>query len=122
MPLINNGVVLHARVGTLPGGFGDLLPQVAGLDGLMNLTIGAADQVPIAIGQDLFKEIVGQTDRVVGVLARNGQISVGIPVGIIGTDIDLGIALLGEFDDAVDIVIGDQGGARGADGTGQTLI
>ena len=49
VPLVDGGVELHARIGAGPGGVGDLVPQVAGLDGLGDLAVGAADQVPVAV-------------------------------------------------------------------------
>ena len=49
VPLVDGGVVLHARIGALPGGVGDLLPEIAGLDRLGDLAVGAADQIPVAV-------------------------------------------------------------------------
>ena len=62
MPLVDRGVVLDSRIGALPGGFGDLIPQVAGLDRAVNLAIGAADEIPIGVILDRLDEVVGDTD------------------------------------------------------------
>ena len=106
-------VVLKCRPGSArgPGGVADLLPEVAGLQRLRHLLAGAADQVPVAVGFDRAQEIVLQRDRVVGVLAGDGEIGFRIPVGVVDREIDLLVALAGELDDALDHVVGDH--ARG---------
>jgi hypothetical protein len=39
------------------------------------------------------QEVVGDAHRVVGVLARDGEIGLGIPVGVVGREFDVGVAL-----------------------------
>jgi len=41
---------MQAGVGRRPGGVTDLLPELAGLQRLGDLPVGAADQVPVAVG------------------------------------------------------------------------
>src|ERR1700726_4184939 len=69
VPVVHGGVEVQAGIGRSPGGVADLFPEVACLQRLGDLLVGAADQVPIAIGLDRAQEIVLQRDRVVGVLA-----------------------------------------------------
>ena len=68
VPAVDRRVVLDARIGALPGGVGDLIHQLAGLDGLDRLAVDAADQVPVLVVLDGLHELVGDPDRVVGVL------------------------------------------------------
>ena len=112
VPLVDGGVEVHAGIGRGPGGVADLLPEVAGLQRLGDLLVGAADQVPVAIGLDGAEEIVLQRDRVVGVLAGDREVGLRIPVGVVDREIDLGVALPGELDDALDVVV--RRPARGA--------
>ena len=42
VPFVDGGVVLHAGIGTFPGGFGDLVPEVAGPNRLVDPAVGAA--------------------------------------------------------------------------------
>ena len=72
----------------------------------MDLAVGAADQVPVAVRFHGAQEIVLDRHGIVGILARNGQIGFRIPVGVIGVELDFGIALLGELHDALDIAVG----------------
>jgi len=115
MPLVDGGVVLQAGIGAGPGRLGDLFPQIPGLERFMNLAVDAADQVPLAALQHALEEVVGDPHRVVGVLARDGEISLAVPIGVVGLEIDLGEALLGELDDALDVVLGNHDRARGLD-------
>ena len=108
VPGVDGAVELDAGVGRSPGRLRDLVPEPAGVDGLRHLAIGAADQVPGAAGLDLPQEGVGHADRVVGVLARDGEIGLGLPVGVVDAEVDLGEALLGPADRAVDAGLGHQ--------------
>ena len=95
VPVVDGGVELQARVGAGPGGVADLLPQVAGLQGLGDLAgLGAPGQVPVAVGFDGFQELVGDAHGVVGVLAGDGQIGLAVPVGVVDREVDVGVALL----------------------------
>jgi hypothetical protein len=106
VPVVHRGVEVQAGIGRGPGGVADLLPEVARLQGLGDLAGGAADEVPVAVGFHRAQEVVGQRDRVVRVLAGDGEIGLRIPVGVVGVELDLGVALLGELDDALDVVVG----------------
>ncbi len=78
VPAVDGGVVLHAGVAALPGGFGDLVHEVAGavlLDGLAVLD-GAGGEG--AVGLDGAHELVGDADGVVGVLEEDGAVGLGV--------------------------------------------
>ena len=65
---------------------------------------------------DRVQELVGHAHRVVGVLARDGQVGLAVPVGVVGGELDLLVALARELDDAADVVVGHQVAARFLDG------
>ena len=71
----------------------DLLPEVAGLQRLGDLAVGAADEVPVAVGLDRAQEVVLHAHGIVRVLARYREVGLRIPVGVIGVELDLGVAL-----------------------------
>src|SRR3546814_7537740 len=56
VPLVDRRVELDARIGTGPGGMGDLVPQLARTHGLRDLAVGAADQVPVLVLLHRFEE------------------------------------------------------------------
>ena len=58
------------------------------------------------------QEVVGDAHRVVRVLAGDGEIGLRVPIGVVGVEVDVGIALARELDDALDVVLG-HGGAAG---------
>ena len=64
----------------MPCGGADLIPQVAGLDGLVDLAIRAPDEVPVLVILHGSEEVVGETHRVVGVLSGNGVVRLAIEV------------------------------------------
>ncbi len=68
VPPVDGGVVLHARIGALPGGLGELAHEVAGLDGADDLAGGDGAQVPVGVVDHGLHELVGDPHRVVGVL------------------------------------------------------
>ena len=116
VPVVHGGVVLQAGIGAGPRGVADLLPQIARLDRLGDLAgLGAPEQIPVGVGLDRLEELVGDAHRVVGVLAGDGEIGVRIPVGVVDREVDVGIALLGELDHALDQVVRHMGPARGLD-------
>src|SRR5579875_942040 len=114
MPLVDRRVELQPGIGRGPGGIGDSLPQIAGAQALCGLAIGAADQLPVAVFQLAFEKRVRNPHRIVRILPGDRQIGLGIPVGVIGAEIDLRAALAGELDDPADIVLRDHGAAGGA--------
>ncbi len=75
MPLVDRRVKLESRVRTGPGGMIDLFPQILGWQGLDDLSVCPAGQVPVAIAFDSTQELVGEPDRVIGVLPRNSQVA-----------------------------------------------
>ena len=106
VPVVDGGVELQARIGAGPGRVADLLPQLAGLQRLGDLArLGAPEQVPVAVGFDGFQELVRHPHGVVGVLAGNREVGVRIPIGVVDREIDILVALLGELDDAADVIV-----------------
>ena len=95
VPVVHGGVEVQAGIGRGPGGVADLFPEVARLQRLGHLLVGAADQIPVAVGFHRAQEIVLQRHRVVGVLAGDGEIGLRIPVGVVDREIDLLVALPG---------------------------
>ncbi len=106
VPVVDGGVVLDARIGGGPGGVADLLPKRARLDGLGGLAAEAPGQVPVGVGLDRMQEGVGHPHRIVGVLARDGEIGLGFPVGVVGVEVEGSVTLAGELDDPLDDAVG----------------
>jgi len=81
VPAVDGGVVLHAGIAALPGGFGDLLHDVASLVGVDGLLVfdGAGGEVGILF--DGAHELVGDADGVVGVLEEDGGVGFGVGSG-----------------------------------------
>ncbi len=115
VPVVHGGVEVQARIGRGPGGVADLLPEVARLERLHHLAGDAGGEVPVAVLLHRLQEVVLQRDGVVGVLAGHRQIGVRIPVGVVGREIDVLVALAGELDDPLDVVVGHHRLARGLD-------
>src|SRR6202000_3376451 len=72
VPTVDGGVVLHAGVAALPGSFGDLMHKVAGLvllDGLLVFDSAGGEG---GVALDRAHELVGNADRVIGVLKEDG--------------------------------------------------
>ena len=104
VPVVHRRVEVQARIGRCPGGVGDLLPEVARLQRLHDLAVLAGGQVPVAVVLDGAQEVVLQRDGVVRVLAGDGEVGFRIPVGVVGLELEILVALLGELDDALDVV------------------
>ena len=117
-------VVLKCRPGSAEAqaAWPIFLPELARLQRLGDLLVGAADQIPVAVGFDRAQEIVLQRDRVVGVLAGDGEIGFRIPVGVVDREVDLLVALPGELDHALDVVVGHQRAARELDLAAQRRV
>ena len=122
VPVVHGGVEVQAGIGRGPGGVADLFPELAGLQRLGDLLVGAADQIPVAVGFHRAEEIVLQRDRVVGVLAGYREVGFRIPVGVVGREVDVLVALLGELDHALDDVVGHQRAARELDLAAQRRV
>ncbi len=95
MPLLNRVVELQAGIGALPGGNGNLLPEIARFDALYHVARRARGQNPVVVAIDRVEEAVGQPNRVVRVLARNRNVGFGVPAGVVLLDFDSRIALTG---------------------------
>ena len=78
VPAVDGGVVLHAGVAALPGGFGDVVHEVAGAVLLDRRAVldGAGGEG--AVGLDGVHELVGDADGVVGVLEEDGAVGLGV--------------------------------------------
>ena len=111
VPFVDRAVVLDPRISAGPCSFADFVPQFTCGNGFGNFAIGTTDQVPVAVIKNSLQEFIGNTDRVIRVLTRYGQVSLGVPIGVIGFEADLGKALTGEFDDFIDIGIRDHDSA-----------
>ena len=81
----------------------------------MTLPALRAVQVPVAVGLDGAQEIIGDADGIVGILAGDGEVGFAVPIGVVDREFDIGIALPGELDDAVDVVLRHQRLLGGAD-------
>ena len=80
VPRVDRAVVLDARVCAAPRGKVDLVPEFLCLDGLRNLAIHTADQVPIAVGVERIEERIRDADGVVRVLAADGVVGLTVEV------------------------------------------
>ena len=107
MPFIDGAVVLQPRIGACPRCIGDLLPQVSRVDPLRYAIVTALHKLPVTLVENSLQIFVADADRVVGILAGNCQICLGIPVGVVGLELDLGVALTRELDHPLDIVFRD---------------
>ena len=74
MPVVDGGVVLHARIAADPGRFGDLAHQVARLVGLHRLAVTHRTRRPLAVVQHRAHELVGDADAVVRVLEEHRRV------------------------------------------------
>ena len=68
MPGVDGVVVLDPGIGALPGRLGDLAEEFPGINLLDDLTGGAGAQPEVASRIDCRHELVGDPDRVVGIL------------------------------------------------------
>ena len=105
VPVIDRGVILQAGIGRGPGGIADLFPQFARRQRLRHLAVLAIGQVPGRVVLDRAQEVVGDAHRVVRVLPGDGEIGFRVPVGVVGREVDVLVALLGELDDPLDDVV-----------------
>ena len=116
VPVVHRGVELQAGIGAGPGGVTDFFPQLLRLHGLGDLAAaGAPEQVPVGVGMHRFHELVGDAHRIVRVLPGDGEIGFRVPIGIVDREIDVGVALLGELDHALDEIVGHVVAARQLD-------
>ena len=105
VPVVDRGVELDAGIGGGPGGEADLLPEILGLHRLRDLVAEAGAEIPVLVLGDGVQEFIRHAHRVVGVLAGDRQIGFAVPVGVVGVEGNVLVALLGELDDAQDVVL-----------------
>ena len=105
VPAVDGGVVLHAGVAALPGGFGDVVHDVAGAVLLDRRAVldGAGGEG--AVGLDGAHELVGDADGVVGVLEEDGAVGLGVGAGAVVASLDEVPGLLLFLDLALDEVV-----------------
>ena len=115
VPLVHGGVEMQAGIGRGPGGVADPLPQFTGRQRLRHLAADAAGQAPVAVLLDGAQKVVGDGDGVVGVLPRHREIGLAVPIGVVDVELDVLVALPGELDDALDVVVRHGGAARELD-------
>src|SRR5579863_1231363 len=78
VPAVDGGVVLHAGIAAVPGGFGNLAKKFFGLEGVHGAAIANGASGEIGVTHDGVHEIVGDADGVVGILEEDGRIGVGV--------------------------------------------
>ena len=78
VPAIGGGVVLHAGIAAVPGGFGNFLQKIFGFVSLHNAAVLHFFGGEIGVADYGVHEVVGDADGVVGVLEEDGRIGVGI--------------------------------------------
>ena len=132
VPFIDGRLELHAGVCTAPGGQGDLVPEFAGRHRLLRLRFAALlggvlqlrapIQVPRAVFVYRLHERIGDADGVVAVLSTDGVIGFARPVRIVFLDFDCRDALLGELNDAGNVVFGHQGRAGAQHGLAEVGV
>ena len=121
VPPVDGRVELHAGVGALPRGLGDLAPQVTGPHGAHDLTGHHRREAPVGVLGDGLHELVGHPDRVVGVLVldreRVGAVEVHVEA-VVTQDARLALLLDLAPDELLDVRVVDVeddhlGGAAG---------
>ena len=106
VPVVDGGVELDAGISRRPGGVADLFPQIARLQRLHRcLPSRRAVRFQSRVVFDGLEELVRDAHGVVRVLAGDGQVGFAVPIGVVGREVDVGVALLGELDDAQAVVL-----------------
>src|SRR5580700_2797702 len=78
VPAVDRGVVLHAGIATVPGGFGDLFEEIFGFERSCYRAVGDCLGGEVGVADDRVHEVVGDADAVVGVLEEDGAVGVGV--------------------------------------------
>src|SRR5208337_30281 len=78
VPAVDGGVVLHAGISALPGGFGNLLQQVFGFVGVDYPAVNYGARREIGVAHYGYHEVVSYADRVIRILEEDGAVGVGI--------------------------------------------
>jgi len=107
MPLIDGGIELDPGVSAGPCCPTDLIPKFACGYAPDDLTIGTADQIPLAIAFEGLKEGVGYPNTVVGILSADGGVGFAFPTGVKLFKLDAGDPLVCQLDHAHDRGLGD---------------
>src|SRR3981081_726366 len=71
VPLINDRVELHARIGTLPSRLSKLAIQLACLQSLSHFSSRHFSQMPVGVIDYSLHKLVGNPDRDIGILILN---------------------------------------------------
>ena len=82
VPIVDGSIILHTGIGAGPGGIGDLLHQVAGLERLIGLIGGAQFGLPFSIALECFHKVIGDADRVIRILSGNRLIGLAVKIGV----------------------------------------
>src|SRR5258708_35702594 len=88
MPLVDDGVVLHAGIAALRRSFGNLAQQIARLMLLHGMAAldGAGPELAVILGRA--HKIVGHADGVVGVLEKDRTVGFGVGAGAVISHLD----------------------------------
>ena len=92
VPAIDGGIVLHARIAALPGGFRNGTHHFASFVTLHRLVGTACTGPPIGIFSNSLHELIADTHRVIGVLEKDGTVRFavnGAIVAIVNQDVSL---------------------------------
>ena len=94
VPAVDGGIELHAGIAAVPGSFGDLAQEIAGLVGLVRGAVlnVAGGEVGVALGGE--HELVVNADGVVGVLEKDGGVGGRVGIGAVVTFADERVRLL----------------------------
>ena len=122
VPAVDGGVVLHAGIAALPGGFGDLVHEVAGLVGLDRLAVldGAGGEVAVRLEARMNSSLT--RTELLAFWKKMEREGFGVGAGAVVAGCDEGVGLgfflglaLDEVDDVgmVDVEDDHLGGAAG---------
>src|SRR5258707_699022 len=88
MPLVDDGVVLHARIAALPRGFRNLAQQVAGFVLLHRTAVFDRAGMKFAVILGCGHKFIGHANGVVGVLEKDGAVGFGVGAGAVISHLD----------------------------------
>src|SRR5579864_1973414 len=106
VPAVDRGVVLHAGIAAVPGGFGNFAQQFFGFVSFDHRAVGDGFSGEVYVANYRVHEVVGNADAVVGVLKEDGGVGIGVGMGAVVSHGYQGVGLgfffllaLDEFDD-----------------------
>ncbi len=76
----------------------DLFPEFAGRNRFCNAAVRAPDEIEVLAGVEFGEEVVGDANRIVGILTRDGSVGFPVPVHVVGLDLERRIALFREIE------------------------